>query len=133
MIAVYFGVHTMGRIIGFTFTLAAIVSLLQYPAALYADKSSFTNGNQDDDHFVLVNVIMLGICILPIATLVWYDRSMDRSADRLGGDESDEMDESFARTKPSPRVSAGMLLSSPGSGLRDSLRHVQRMRTDSST
>lgn len=75
---------------------------------------------------------MLGICILPIATLVWYDRNMNVvNVDRLG-DDNDETDDSLARTKPSPRVSAGMLLSSPGSGLRDSLRQVQRMRKDSS-
>ena len=125
----------MGRIIGFTFTLAAIVSLLQYPAALYADQSSSSSssGTADGggDHFILVNSIMLGICIVPIAMLVWYDRRTSQLVDDTNcGDY--ERNNTFDTTAPSPRVSTGMLLSSPGSGLRNSLRQVQRLRKDSS-
>ena len=133
-IAVYFGVNTMGRVIGCTFTLAAIVSLLQYPAALYADQSASGSLDNQGGHFFLVNAIMLSLCALPIVSLVWYDQMIQGRGESMDvGIVTDENHESFARTKPSPRLSAGMLLASPGSGLRNSLRQVQRMRKESSS
>jgi hypothetical protein len=62
-IAVSFGVSTMGRMIGCTFTTAAMVTLLQYPAAGFAERHG---------SFHLVNGVMLLACILPISLGCWY-------------------------------------------------------------
>jgi hypothetical protein len=61
-IAVSFGVETMGRIIGFTFTTASVVSLLQYPAAIYGGHG----------HWLGCIWIMLSICIIPIGLGISY-------------------------------------------------------------
>jgi len=128
MIAFYFGVNTMGRMIGFTFTLAAIVSLLQYPAALYADQQSSINTGEGN--FPLMNGIMLCLCVLPIGSLFLYDRTATTQTKNKSGQipegciGTDEIDGSNSISNRSP----GMLLTSPGSELRNSLRQVQQMR-----
>lgn len=72
-IAFSFGVKTMGRVIGFTFTLAAIVTLLQYPAASFAENEQHTD-------FTTVNLIMLGICIVPVGLSYGYSKLMTHTS-----------------------------------------------------
>jgi hypothetical protein len=55
----------MGRMIGCTFTTAAIVTLLQYPAAAMAQ------GRFHNDYTV-VNIIMLSACALPTGLAFLY-------------------------------------------------------------
>jgi hypothetical protein len=68
-IAVSFGVSTMGRVIGCTFTTAAMVTLLQYPAASFAERRG---------SFHLVNCVMVLACILPISFGCWYSHCIRR-------------------------------------------------------
>jgi len=63
-IAVHFGVETMGRIVGCAFTAGAVVSLLQYPAAMYSG-----NGN-----WRYVNEALLGLCAVPIILVSTYKK-----------------------------------------------------------
>ena len=69
-IAVTFGVTTMGRIIGFVFTTAAVVSLIQYPLSVW------TNFLGD---FIPANIILVSLCCLPIITTIWYEKSSSSS------------------------------------------------------
>jgi hypothetical protein len=55
----------MGRMIGSTFTTAAIVTLLQYPAA------SMAQGRFYNDYTV-TNLIMLSSCALPTGLAILY-------------------------------------------------------------
>jgi len=71
MIAVSFGIDSMGRIIGFTFTTAAVVSLLQYPAAIVAASEGGRDGR---GHWLGVNWIMLSVTAIPISFAVLYGR-----------------------------------------------------------
>lgn len=66
-IAFSFGVRTMGRVIGCTFTTAAVVTLLQYPAASFAENEQHTD-------FTTINLIMLGICIVPVGLSLGYSK-----------------------------------------------------------
>ena len=69
--AATFGVSTMGRMIGFTFTTASLVTLLQYPAATWAlDKHG--------GDFSVVNSILLAVCVLPIPTASMYSRMINK-------------------------------------------------------
>lgn len=70
VIAVTFGVSTMGRIIGSCFTSAAIVSLLMYPAATYAEPTEAGGENK----FFQVNLIMLALCIIPSSMALYYTK-----------------------------------------------------------
>ena len=67
-IAVTFGVTTMGRIIGFVFTTAAVVSLIQYPLSVWTN-------TQQQGNFLPVNIGLVGLCFLPVCAAVWYDRA----------------------------------------------------------
>ena len=67
-IAMTFGVATMGRVIGFSFTTSAIFTLLQYPAASYAEDGP-------GPEFTAVNSVSLGLCLIPVA-LVYYYKSL---------------------------------------------------------
>lgn len=64
-IAMTFGVATMGRVIGFSFTTSAVFTLLQYPAASYAE-------NGPEPEFTTVNSMSLGLCLIPIALVCYY-------------------------------------------------------------
>lgn len=66
--AMTFGVTTMGRMIGFIFTTASIVTLLQYPAATWAEH----HGND----FTSVNLLMVGSCAIPTAMAIFYSKLM---------------------------------------------------------
>ena len=66
-IAFTFGVRTMGRIIGFVFTTAAVVTLLQYPAAGLAESPAGTD-------FTFINGVMVSICVIPIALSLAYSQ-----------------------------------------------------------
>ena len=63
-IAFSFGVRTMGRMIGSTFTAAAVFTLLQYPAAAIAERA---------DNFAPINLIMLVACMVPIGLSMGYE------------------------------------------------------------
>eukprot|EP00977_Amphora_coffeiformis_P008584 scaffold1953_cov176-Amphora_coffeaeformis.AAC.2 len=67
-IAMTFGVATMGRVIGFSFTTSAIFTLLQYPAASYAEDGP-------EPEFTAVNSLSLALCLVPIV-LVYYYKSI---------------------------------------------------------
>ena len=75
-IAITFGVSTMGRVIGFTFTSAAIVTLLQYPAAAMAE------GRHNND-FTIVNLIMLLASTVPIGLAYVYVRSTQQQSSKV--------------------------------------------------
>jgi MFS transporter, LAT3 family, solute carrier family 43, member 3 len=75
-IAVTFGVSTMGRLIGCTFTSAALVTLLQYPAASIAERQK-TNG------FTMINLIMLSICLAPTALTMSYSSRTSKLFEQL--------------------------------------------------
>jgi MFS family permease len=119
-IAQTFGLHTMGRIFGFVFTSAAILSLLQYPAAVLA------NG-----HFTVVFAISLGIGFIPIFLAIVYAKKTLapttgklESVDGYGAvnhDDSDEDYREFPTTLGTP-----MLFTLPGSSLTKSLRMSRR-------
>ncbi|CAB9512901.1 family 43 member 3 [Seminavis robusta] len=66
-VAMYFGVETMGRMIGFVFTTCAMVSLMQYPIALFAGQG----------HWYEMNWLMLGISVFPILKTVLYKETQD--------------------------------------------------------
>ena len=67
-VAVTFGVSTMGRVIGCSFTTAAVVTLLQYPAANLAE-------DVHHGHFFVVNTIFLVIgTLLPVGLAHYYSR-----------------------------------------------------------
>ena len=66
-IAFSFGVRTMGRVIGSTFTTAALFTLLQYPAAAVAERV---------DEFMPINVVMLAVCVVPIGLAMGYESSL---------------------------------------------------------
>jgi MFS transporter, LAT3 family, solute carrier family 43, member 3 len=65
VVAITFGVQTMGRMIGCTFATAAVVSLAQYPAILLTE--TVFQGN-----FTPMNTVMLGLCVLPFGMALWY-------------------------------------------------------------
>jgi MFS transporter, LAT3 family, solute carrier family 43, member 3 len=65
VVAITFGVQTMGRMIGCTFATAAVVSLAQYPAILLTE--TVFEGN-----FTPMNTVMLGLCVLPFSMALWY-------------------------------------------------------------
>lgn len=68
-IAVTFGVSTMGRIIGCAFTTAAVVTLLQYPAATLAE-------DVFDGDFLVTNIIFLAVgAVVPVSLAMYYDRA----------------------------------------------------------
>ena len=64
-IAFSFGVNTMGRMVGSTFTTAAVVTLLQYPAANVAEKY--------DQDFTRINIIFLAAGLIPALLTTGYD------------------------------------------------------------
>jgi len=64
-IAKTFGASTTGRILGFTFTIGSVISLLQYPAASIAEGYL---GNK----FGAVNLILLVLCFLPVGVINSY-------------------------------------------------------------
>jgi len=84
-IAFSFGVQTMGRIVGCTFTTAAVVTLLQYPAAALAENGTAGNDAGVAD-FTLVNSLMLAACLVPTVLALGYSRMLQRTAkDGEGG------------------------------------------------
>jgi MFS family permease len=123
-IAQTFGVHTMGRIFGFVFTNAAILSLSQYPAAVLAK-----------GHFTVVYAFSLGISIVPICLAIVYAKQTLgpstgklESVDGYGAVEQDDDDEDYQEFPTT--LGAPMLFTSPGSSLTASLR-MSRRGTDS--
>ena len=66
-VALTFGIHTMGRIIGVVYTNAAVVGLLQYPAVVLAE--DYFHGN-----FTVVNLIMLGLGFIPLILSMIYEK-----------------------------------------------------------
>ena len=81
MIAVTFGVKTMGRVIGFTFTTAAVVSLIQYPVGV-ATETKFGGD------FYPMNILMLGLCIIPVGMSLCFVYYWIRLPITGGGDSS---------------------------------------------
>lgn len=79
-IAITFGVSTMGRVIGFTFTTAAMVTLLQYPAAAMAE-------SRHHNDFTCVNLIMLSACAIPVALAWVYSGSSTRQNRERNGEQ----------------------------------------------
>lgn len=71
-IAFSFGVRTMGRVIGTTFTTAAICTLFQYPAAAVAERA---------DNFMWINVLMLASSVVPIGLSMRYAAMLKMSTD----------------------------------------------------
>jgi hypothetical protein len=63
----------MGRIIGFVFTTAAIVSLIQYPLAV-ATTSTMSTMHYSNP-FEPVNWLLAGVCLFPISATVWYEHT----------------------------------------------------------
>jgi len=103
-IAVYFGVETMGRVIGVTFTSAAIVSLTQYPIAIFAGHG----------YWLEVNWIMLGVCVLPILLVVFYKETQPHELPKRA---------SFAAYSPALPISLSQRMS-------ERLSMSQRLRED---
>jgi len=68
-IAYSFGVNTMGRLMGFVFTMAAIVTLLQYPFSVWAGATSFTTVN---------SVLLLTLGLFPVLATLIFQRSRNR-------------------------------------------------------
>ena len=68
-IAVTFGVATMGRMIGFVFTIAAMVTLFQYPLSVWTQTSQFGN-------FTPANHILLYLAVIPIIATLLYQRHL---------------------------------------------------------
>ena len=80
IIAITFGVKTMGRIIGCTFTTAAIVSLVQYPIGVLSEVKY-------EGNFTPMNILMLALCIIPITmafcfVYCWIKLNIDSEAAR---------------------------------------------------
>lgn len=72
-VAVTFGVSTMGRVIGFSFTTAAVVTLLQYPAATLAE--DVYGGD-----FTVTNVLFLAVgTVVPVGLASYYSRVVART------------------------------------------------------
>ena len=67
-IALTFGVSTMGRVIGAAFTTAAIVTLIQYPAATLAED------DYGGDFTVVNTMFLLAGMIIPGGLAWYYDR-----------------------------------------------------------
>ena len=76
-IAFSFGVRTMGRVIGCTFTTAAVVTLLQYPAATFAE-------NEEHTDFTTINLIMLASCIIPVGLSLGYSNMLAKNQGSVG-------------------------------------------------
>ena len=90
-IAFSFGVRTMGRCVGFTFTTASIVTLLQYPAAAVAENNHNRVGDaasqQPTADFTRINIVMLAACLLPVGLSLCYSRMLVRGVVGLKDDE----------------------------------------------
>jgi hypothetical protein len=120
-IALTFGVTTMGRVIGSAFTTAAVVSLLQYPAATLAE--DFYDGD-----FTVVNILFLlaGI-LLPGGLACYYDRVLQQAFRQ----EQYNEDESIDDKEKDPILSTKTVSSSKGT--KNASRHNKQLRVVGTT
>jgi hypothetical protein len=118
MVAVTFGIATMGRIIGCVFTTAAIVSLATYPMAV-ATEVDF------DGDYLPVNVLLVCLSLLPIGATFAYGAATSRQ----------ETLPPVVATKSSHhhsiRAPTAMLFASPGRTYIDSIRNARLLLDES--
>ena len=127
-VALTFGPATMGRMIGCVFTTAAVVSLAQYPLAVW------TSVDRDGD-YAPANAVLALLGVAPVVAIVWYERSLEDEkevpvVDATRANGAKENYGSFAAGISNRRSSlldggASSVLASPGS---PSLDEVRRQR-----
>jgi LAT3 family solute carrier family 43 protein 3 len=121
LIATTFGVQTMGRIIGVTFTTAAIVGLVQYPMAVVSEV--YFEGD-----YTPMNALLVGVAILPALVTFKYG-SYITAVTSYDNDVESPTIHAFGRKALSAR-NPGLILASPGRELVHSIRKARRHHDD---
>ena len=117
LIASTFGVATMGRIIGVVFTTAAVFGLVQYPISVISEVTF-------EGDYTPMNIMLLFVAILPVFATFHYGRHISRVVSSESVDlPPEDPFQSLKRAQMNP----GLILSSPGSEIVNSIRRSRRM------
>ena len=117
LIASTFGVATMGRIIGVVFTTAAVFGLVQYPISVISEVTF-------EGDYTPMNIMLLFVAILPVIATFHYGRHISRVVSSESVDlPPEDPFQSLKRAQMNP----GLILSSPGSEIVNSIRRSRRM------
>lgn len=122
LIATTFGVQTMGRIIGVVFTTAAIIGLAQYPMAVVSEV--YFEGD-----YTPMNALLVGVAILPALVTFRYGSYITAACLDNEDDDHAPKIQAFRQNMPSSR-SPGLILTSPGRELVQSIRKSRRLHNE---
>ena len=120
LIAGTFGVQTMGRIIGVVFTTAAIIGLVQYPMAVASEV--YFEGD-----YTPINVMLGVVALLPVLVTFQYGSYVSTSTSEYFSDVSDF---GYSSHLTSSSRSPGLILTSPGRGLVNSIRRARMLHDE---